>query len=155
MKKFIVFIFTAIILAVGTSFTAKAQLNIAKQSDMPKQVKTIALYWTWVYQDKEGYYLVTKSDNQFDDDWFWLPIGSTKEECIESIDGLLSITESDDDSIFTIDDARGGKLNAFKFKYLGETMVCLTDVGHRYAGKGTLAKMYLNKTKRWCEENIK
>ena len=154
MKKFIVFIITAIILAVATSFTAKAQLNINKVQDSPKQIKTIALYWTWIYQDNDGYYLVTKSDNQFDENYFWLNIGSNKEECVQSIDALISIVNSSKEDNFVIDDARGGKLYAFGTKGIASKLICLSDVGHRYAGKGLIDIMYLNKTKRWCEENI-
>lgn len=151
MKKIIITIAIAVFCAINVN----AQLNITKNTPERKVVATISAYWIWIYQDTDGYYLAMKSSNRYDERFYWLSIGKDRKECLASIDGLLSIANGDYDSIYTIDDAIGGKVSAFRMKSLGEKMICITDTAHRYAGDAQLSSIYLNKAKKWINENVR
>ena len=150
MKKFIIII-VAVVLSI---VNANAQLNIRKSESSLKEIKTISAYWIWLYEDANGYYLVAKSDNQFDDNFYWLSIGSNKGECLDSIDGLISIANGSSDDDYYVEDTFGGKLHLFKTQLLGEKIVTIADTGHRYAGTAQISTIYLNKAKKWIEQNI-
>ena len=146
MKKLFI-----IIVAILCGISANAQLNITKCQKPAEQVKTISAYWIGIYQDTDNYYLVARSGNQYDENDYWLKIGSTKQECIDSINALLDITS--DDATYTIEDAFGGSLRAYKVSSIGEKILCLEDRGHRYAGSALISSIYLKKARRWFEES--
>lgn len=150
MKKIIIII-AAIVLSI---VNANAQLNIKKSDSSMKEVKTLSVYWIWIYEDADGYYLVAKSNNQFDEKSFWLSIGSNKSECLESINGLISIANGSTDDDYYVEDTFGGKLHLFKTQSIGEKIIGIADTEHRYAGSAQISTIYLNKAKKWIEQNL-
>ena len=64
MKK----ILTLIVALVIFTGMADAQISI-KKSDYKtaQQVTTLSMYWNWIYKQGETYFLVMKSDNEFDE----------------------------------------------------------------------------------------
>lgn len=151
MKK----IFALIAVAVLSIMNANAQLNIKKSDSTLKEIKTISPYWIWLYQDSQGYYLVVKSSNQYDEMNFWLPIGKNANECIESINGLISVANDAKSTSYYVEDTFGGKLHLFGMKGLGEKIISINDTGHRYAGNGQISTIHLNKAKKWISENLR
>lgn len=149
MKK----ILSILIALVTFAWVADAQISIKKSEfEKPKQVATLQQYWAWIYQADESYYLVMKSDNQFDDS-FWLKIGTTREECEESVKSLLELcgTITDTDR-FDIDNGAGETFDVTQYKAMGLK-------GLRFHGKGHSGGAYilpanLNKALKWIGKNL-
>lgn len=144
----------AFCLSTCLSYNASAQLNIVKRESALKAIYTVSLSQIWIYQDNEQYYLACISDNQFDENYFWLTIGKNKEECLASIDGLIEIAKSKKGEFFELEDTFGEKLTASSYSVMGERVVFLKDQENRYAGNGNLSILYLKKARKWIEKNI-
>ena len=154
MKKFIITIILALVASLA--FTANAQITVSKSDAELKEVKTIALYWQWLYTDKtpdgETQYLwALKSSNQFDKNWYWISLGTNKDECISSIKALFDIYETGGkEDVFYIKDNYGETLAVSVIKTLGKQLV-FRDTKHRYAGYAQTEKIYLNKLLQYFE----
>ena len=149
MKR-IITIIIALVMAMGI---AGAQITIKKSEyERPKMVATLAMSWSWIYQQGEDYYIVMQSDNQYDDS-FWLKIGSTKEECLKSVNGLLDLTETmSDTDVVKIDNGEGKQFEAMYYSALGFIGLKFHGVG--YAGAGTLLQSNIKKAVKWIEKNL-
>ena len=149
MKK-ILTIFLALVAFAGI---ADAQISI-KKSDIgkPKQMTTLSMSWSWIYQADDAYYIVLKSDNQFDD-WFWLKIGDTKEACLESITALQEMTENMGDSDrYDVDNGEGETFSVTSTKEFGIKKLVFHSMHH--AGAGFLLSSNLTKAAKWIEKNL-
>lgn len=149
MKK----ILSILIALVAFAGISDAQITIKKSnSDKAKQVATITMSWSWIYQDNDAYFLVMKSDNQYDDS-FWLHIGKTKDECVESINSLLELADTiGETDRFDIDNGAGEVFDVTQYKAMG--MKGLNFHGDGYAGRGYLTINNLNKALKWIQKNV-
>lgn len=150
MKKIL-----SILIALATfAGVADAQVSI-KKSDFSKakQVTTLAMSWSWIYQDSDGYFLSMKSDNQFDNS-FWLHIGKNRDECVKSINSLLDLADTiGETERFDIDNGAGEVFDVTQYKAMG--MKGLRFHGKGYAGTGYITAANLNKALKWIQKNVK
>ena len=150
MKK----ILSILIALVTFAGIADAQISI-KKSDIGKgkQVATLAMSWSWIYQDGDGYFLDMKSDNQYDDH-FLLHLGKTKDECVESLNSLLELANTiGETDRFNIDNGAGEVFDVTQYKAIG--MKGLRFHGEGYAGTSYLTPNNLNKALKWIQKNVK
>lgn len=147
-------ILTTLIFLVIFAGIADAQISI-KKSDVgkPKQMTTLSMSWSWIYQADDSYFLVMKSDNQFDDH-YWLKIGDTKEECLESLSALQEMMDNMGESDrYDVDNGMGESFSVTLSRELG--IKKLTFNGGQYAGAGFLIAPNLTKAIKWIEKNVK
>ena len=147
-------ILTTLIALVIFAGIADAQISI-KKSDVgkPKQMTTLSMSWSWIYQADDSYFLVMKSDNQFDDN-YWLKIGDTKEECLESLSALREMMDNmGETERYNVDNGMGESFSVTLSRELG--IKKLTFNGESYAGAGFLLASNLSKAIKWIEKNVK
>jgi len=147
-------ILTTLIALVTLAGIADAQISI-KKSDVgkPKQMTTLSMSWSWIYQADDSYFLVMKSDNQFDDH-YWLKIGDTREECLESLSALLEMMDNmGETERHDVDNGMGESFSVTLSRDLG--IKKLTFHGEKYAGAGFLLATNLTKAIKWIEKNVK
>ena len=147
-------ILSILIALVTFAGNADAQITI-KKSDIgkPKQMTTLSMSWSWIYQADDSYFLVMKSDNQFDDH-YWLKIGDTKEACLESITALQEMMDTMGESDrYDVDNGAGETFSVTSTKELG--IKKLIFHGENYAGAGFLIAPNLTKAAKWIEKNVK
>jgi len=147
-------ILTTLIALVTLAGIADAQISI-KKSDVgkPKQMTTLSMSWSWIYQADDSYFLVMKSDNQFDDH-YWLKIGDTREECLESISALQEMMDNmGETERYNVDNGMGESFSVTLSRELG--IKKLTFNGESYAGAGFLLASNLSKATKWIEKNVK
>lgn len=147
-------ILTTLIALVIFAGIADAQISI-KKSDVgkPKQMTTLSMSWSWIYQADDSYFLVMKSDNQFDDN-YWLKIGDTKEECLESLSALQEMMDNmGETERYNVDNGMGESFSVTLSRELG--IKKLTFNGESYAGAGFLLASNLSKAIKWIEKNVK
>lgn len=147
-------ILTTLISLVIFAGIADAQISI-KKSDVgkPKQMTTLSMSWSWIYQADDSYFLVMKSDNQFDDH-YWLKIGDTREECLESLSALQEMMDNmGETERYNVDNGMGESFSVTLSRELG--IKKLTFNGESYAGAGFLLASNLSKATKWIEKNVK
>lgn len=147
-------ILTTLIALVIFAGIADAQISI-KKSDVgkPKQMTTLSMSWSWIYQADDSYFIVMKSDNQFDDN-YWLKIGDTKEECLESLSALREMMDNmGETERYNVDNGMGESFSVTLSRELG--IKKLTFNGESYAGAGFLLATNLSKATKWIEKNVK
>jgi hypothetical protein len=147
-------ILTTLISLVIFAGIADAQISI-KKSDVgkPKQMTTLSMSWSWIYQADDSYFLVMKSDNQFDDH-YWLKIGDTREECLESLSALQEMMDNmGETERYNVDNGMGESFSVTLSRELG--IKKLTFNGESYAGAGFLIASNLSKAIKWIEKNVK
>lgn len=147
-------ILTTLIALVTFAGIADAQISI-KKSDVgkPKQMTTLSMSWSWIYQADDSYFLVMKSDNQFDDH-YWLKIGDTREECLESLSALQEMMDNmGETERYNVDNGMGESFSVTLSRELG--IKKLTFNGESYAGAGFLLASNLSKAIKWIEKNVK
>lgn len=147
-------ILTTLIVLVTFAGIADAQISI-KKSDVgkPKQMTTLSMSWSWIYQADDSYFLVMKSDNQFDDH-YWLKIGDTREECLESLSALQEMMDNmGETERYNVDNGMGESFSVTLSRELG--IKKLTFNGESYAGAGFLIASNLSKATKWIEKNVK
>ena len=147
-------ILTTLIALVTIAGIADAQISI-KKSDVgkPKQMTTLSMSWSWIYQADDSYFLVMKSDNQFDDH-YWLKIGDTREECLESLSALQEMMDNmGETERYNVDNGMGESFSVTLSRELG--IKKLTFNGESYAGAGSLLASNLSKATKWIEKNVK
>lgn len=149
MKK----ILSIIVALVALTGIANAQITIKKSAvDRPEQLTTLSPMWSWLYKINDAYFLVMKSDNQFDD-WFWLRIGKTKDECLESIASLQDLCKTiTDKDRFEIDNGLEKQYIVTQYKAMGITGLHFDGVG--YAGFGYILPANLTKAQKWIQKNL-
>lgn len=145
-------IITIVIAFAIASWSASAQITISKLgTERARQVATLSMSWSWLYQQGDDYYIVLNSDNQFDDA-YWLKIGSTREECLKSLNDLIAVTETmEEKDMFDLDNGEGEKLNARYYSALGIKGLKVSGKGH--AGDGILFVANMKKAVKWIEKN--
>ncbi len=147
-------ILTTLIALVTFAGIADAQISI-KKSDVgkPKQMTTLSMSWSWIYQADDSYFLVMKSDNQFDNH-YWLKIGDTREECLESLSALQEMMDNmGETERYNVDNGMGESFSVTISRELG--IKKLTFNGESYAGAGFLLASNLSKATKWIEKNVK
>ena len=147
-------ILTTLIVLVTFAGIADAQISI-KKSDVgkPKQMTTLSMSWSWIYQADDSYFLVMKSDNQFDDH-YWLKIGDTREECLESLSALQEMMDNmGETERYNVDNGMGESFSVTLSREFG--IKKLTFNGEFYAGAGFLLASNLTKATKWIEKNVK
>jgi hypothetical protein len=147
-------ILTTLIALVTLAGIADAQISI-KKSDVgkPKQMTTLSMSWSWIYQADDSYFLVMKSDNQFDDH-YWLKIGDTREECLESLSALQEMMDNmGETERYNVDNGMGESFSVTLSRELG--IKKLTFNGESYAGAGFLLASNLSKATKWIKKNVK
>lgn len=146
-------IFTITLVLVALTGIVNAQITIKKSAvDRPEQLTTLSPMWSWLYKINDAYFLVMKSDNQFDD-WFWLRIGKTKDECLESIASLQDLCKTiTDKDRFEIDNGREKQYIVTQYKAMGITGLHFDGVG--YAGFGYILPANLTKAQKWIQKNL-
>ena len=148
-------IISIIVALVALTGIANAQLTI-KKSDVgkAKQLTTLSMSWSWLYQSSDNdYYIVMKSDNQFDDD-FWLRLGSNQEECVKSLLSLFDLAdEIGDDDRYEIDNGREETFTITSYRPMG--MKGLHFHGDRHAGAAYILSSNIEKALKWTQKNIK
>lgn len=147
-------ILTTLIALVTLAGIADAQISI-KKSDVgkPKQMTTLSMSWSWIYQADDSYFLVMKSDNQFDDH-YWLKIGDTREECLDSLSALQEMMDNmGETERYNVDNGMGESFSVTLSRELG--IKKLTFNGESYAGAGFLIASNLSKAIKWIEKNVK
>lgn len=147
-------ILTTLIALVTFAGIAYAQISI-KKSDVgkPKQMTTLSMSWSWIYQADDSYFLVMKSDNQFDDH-YWLKIGDTREECLESLSALQEMMDNmGETERYNVENGMGESFSVTISRELG--IKKLTFNGESYAGAGFLLASNLSKATKWIEKNVK
>lgn len=149
MKK-IISIALSLVLFAGI---ADAQISIKKSSlETPKQMTTLTMSWSWIYQANDSYFIVMKSDNQFDES-FWLMIGESKDECLESLSSLLELADTiGETERFEIGNGMGENFTATHYKAMGTNGLKFSGQGH--AGTGYINTNNLNKAVKWIEKNV-
>ena len=150
MKK-IAAILVALVTFAGI---ADAQISI-KKSDVgkPKQMTTLSTSWSWIYQADESYFIVMKSDNQFDD-WFWLKIGNNRDECLKSIASLQEMMDNmEETDRFDVDNGEGETFSVTLTRELGIKKMIFH--GKNYAGAGYLFASNFSKATKWIQKNLK
>lgn len=146
-------IITIIIALVTIAGAAAAQIGV-KKSDVgkPKQVATLSMSWSWIYQADDSYFIVMKSDNQFDD-WYWLKIGDTKEKCLASLSALQEMMDNmGDTDRYDVDNGMGESFSVTLSREFGVKK--LTFRGKHYAGAGFLLATNITKATKWIETNV-
>lgn len=135
------------------AWNADAQISI-KKSDVGNaaQVATLAMAWSWLYQSGDSYFIAMKSDNQFDED-YWLHIGETKEECVNSVTSLLDLCDTIGDADrFEIANGAGKTFYVTQYKTMG--IKGLRFQGDDYAGAAYILPSGLNKALKWIQKNL-
>lgn len=132
------------------SLSSFAQITVSKaKTGAPKQEAVIAMSWTWIYSHDGAYFLVMKTSNQFDN-WMWLKMGATKDECVESAKALLELINTiSDTDVFNIESGRGETFRVREYKELGVPGLSFNASG--YAGLGRIMKPHITKTIKWFE----
>lgn len=134
---------------------ANAQINITKKFDRPEKLATITPEWYWIYDLNGKTCLVLKSDNQFDNN-FWLSLGETRQECMDSVKALISLLESmDKSSFYEIKDATDYPLTVSMTKIMGVKYLIITDPGTKYAGGTQIHMSALKQTLGWVAAHVK
>lgn len=147
MKKYLLIL----AVALGMSVPAHAQLDIKKYGDKPKKVSELTHMWNWLYTQEGGWYLVTKTTNQFDA-WIWIALGDSIESAIASVDQLLELYDTiGDDESFEITDRDHKTVLVTIYKQMGARQGFAVhaegraDPGYVYKGGIKKAKTVLEK----------
>lgn len=150
MNKVLFSIIVSCAFALGSS----AQIHISKSDvDKPIELTTLSLSWSWLYQSGDFYYMVMKSDNQFDD-YYWMNLGKTKDACIVSLTSLLDLTDTIEESDrYDIDNGVGDVFNVTLYSALG--MRGLRFHGEGYAGTAYILQSNLKKAIKWIRKNLR
>ena len=150
MKK-ILSLIAALVTITGI---ASAQINIKKSNvGKPQEMTTLSMYWSWIYKVDASYYIVMKSSNQFDDS-FWLKIGNTRQECLESISSLRDMMDTMDGSDrYDVDNGEGKTFSVTSPTEFGVKKLIFH--GKYNAGTGYLLASNISKAKKWIEKNVR
>ena len=145
-----------LILTLLVTFTGMADAQIIiKKSDSQKSelMVTLSMSWSWIYRTGDTYYIVMNSSNQFDDA-YWMRIGSSKEECLESVSSLLELSKTiGKTDRYEIENGMGEKFYATQYKALGITGMQFNSLSR--AGYGYITTPNLKKASKWVESNVK
>lgn len=150
MKKFL----TILVALVTFTGVADAQISI-KKSDVgkPKQMITLSSYWSWIYQADDSYFIVMKSDNEFDD-YFWLKLGYNKDDCLKSIASLQEMMDDmGETDRYDVDNGEGKTFSVTMTKEFGIKKMIFH--GENYAGAGYLFASNFAKANKWIQKNLK
>lgn len=150
MKKYLL----SLIALVAFTWMADAQITITKsETGRAEQVLTLSSSWSWIYRQNDAYYLVMKSDNQFEDDAYWMLIGNTRDKCEESLSSLLDLanTIGEADSYY-VDNGEGKSFRVTQYKALGMKGLKFWCSG--YAGSSFLLASNINKALKWIRKNL-
>lgn len=139
-------IIIAIIFAVFSLITvnnATAQLN-GTEVKSPKEVMKVNSN-AWVYETSRGYEIWANTDNMFDDGFNKINLGRTKEECLASLNDIMSICENT--STVVVKQATG-TVTIMGFKIDGKEIVFKED--EKY-GSSRLKYRYIKKIVSYFE----
>lgn len=136
MKKLSVFI--CLLFVTICSF---AQLNVMGEFKNNEKIATIRAACSYLYQTSSGYEFVAKTDNMFDN-LFYFFLGENVEEAIQTTNDLLNLVENKDfeNAIVTNKDKQ---CHIYKLNILGRS--CLVFNDDDYAGDANISKSELKK----------
>lgn len=136
MKKLSVFI--CLLFVTIYSF---AQLNVMSEFKNKEKIATIRATYSYLYQTSSGYEFVAKTDNMFDN-LFYFFLGENVEDAIQTTTDLLNLVENEEfeNAIVTNKDKQ---CRISKFNMLGRS--CLWFKGDGYAGDSNISKNELKK----------
>ena len=136
MKKLSVFI--CLLFVTICSF---AQLNVMGEFKGQEKIATIRATYSYLYQTSSGYEFVAKTDNRFDN-LFYFFLGENAEDAIQTTTDLLNLVENKDfeNAIVTNKDKQ---CHIYKLNMLGTS--CLVFKGDGYAGESNIGKNELKK----------
>ena len=146
-------IVSLLISLVTVAGIASAQISVRKSdAGKPVEMATLSMSWSWIYRIDDTYFLVMKSDNQFDDA-YWLKMGVSKEECLESVSALQEMMDNMGDSDrYDVDNGAGKTFTVTLTRELGIKKMVFR--GDRHAGAGFLIPSNLTKATKWIETNV-
>lgn len=139
------FFIIAIIFAIF-SVSAMAQLN-GTEVKSPKEVMKVNNN-AWVYETSRGYEIWANTDNMFDDGFNKINLGRTKEECLASLNDIMSICENT--STVVVNQVTG-TVTIMGFKVDGKEIVFKED--EKY-GSSCLKYRYIKKIVSYFENNV-
>lgn len=136
MKKFSVFI--CLLFVTICSF---AQLNVIGEFKDQEKIATIRATYSYLYKTSSGYEFVAKTDNRFDN-LFYFFLGENVEDAIQTTTDLLNLVENKEfeNAIVTNKDR---KCCIYKLNMLGAS--CLMFKCDSYAGTSNIGKNELKK----------
>lgn len=89
-KRNIIIVIIFAVFSLITVNNATAQLN-AVEISKPEELMTINMAYSWLYKTSIGYEIWATTDNQFDEGFNAIRLGTTKDECIQSLNDLLDM----------------------------------------------------------------
>lgn len=144
-------IIIAIIFAVFSLITvnkAMAQLN-AVEISKPEELMTVNISYSWLYKTSVGYEIWAMTDNQFDEGFNAIRLGTTKDECIQSLNDLLDmcvnqksavVKQGYNELVITANTIFGGKTLIFQES--------------DNAGDSWISERQIKKVIKWFEKNF-
>ena len=127
---------------------AMAQLN-AVEISKPEELMTVNISYSWLYKTSVGYEIWAMTDNQFDEGFNAIRLGTTKDECIQSLNDLLDmcvnqksavVKQGYNELVITANTIFGGKTLIFQES--------------DNAGDSWISERQIKKVIKWFEKNV-
>lgn len=136
MKKLIVFI--CLLFVTICSF---AQLNVMREFKNNEKIATIRATCSYLYQTSSGYEFVAKTDNMFDNRFYFF-LGENVEDAIQTTTDLLSLVENEEfENAIVINKDKQCRISKFKMLGISYLWFKCDD----YAGYSNISKNELKK----------
>lgn len=144
-------IIIAIIFAVFSLITvnnAMAQLN-AIEISKPEQLMTVNLSYSWLYKTSIGYEIWAMTDNQFDEGFNAIRLGTTKDECIQSLNDLLDMCVNQKSAV--VKQGYNELMIRYNTIFGGKTLIFQESDN---AGDSWISERQIKKVIKWFENNV-
>lgn len=144
-------IIIAIIFAVFSLITvnnATAQLNAIEISE-PEELMTVNLGYSWLYRTSIGYEIWATTDNRFDEGFNAIRLGTTKDECIQSLNDLLDMCVNQKSAV--VKQGHRELMITATTIFGGKTLIFQES---RYAGDSWISERQIKKVIKWFENNV-
>lgn len=145
-------IIIAIIFAVFSLITvnnATAQLN-AVEISKPEELMTVNLGYSWLYRTSIGYEIWATTDNRFDEGFNAIRLGTTKDECIQSLNDLLDMCVNQKSAVVKQGYYRELVITATTI-FGGKTLIFKESDN---AGDSWISERQIKKVIKWFEKNV-
>lgn len=117
------------------------QITVMGEFRSYKKIATVRASYSYVYQTESGYEFVSRTSNQFDNDFHFL-LGEDKESAIQSAKDLIGLLENKDFENAIISN-KNDKCVISKMSMLGANYLLLAD--NKHAGSCNITKKELDK----------
>lgn len=144
-------IIIAIIFAVFSLITvnnATAQLNAVEISN-PEELMTINMAYSWLYKTSIGYEIWATTDNQFDEGFNAIRLGTTKDECIQSLNDLLDMCVNQKSAV--VKQGYNELMIRSNTIFGGKTLIFQESDN---AGDSWISERQIKKVIKWFENNV-